>query len=96
VIYISNEQRSVIERILVEQGLQGHVFAFGSRTRGDHRKYSDLDLLVRLDKALSPIEFEKLQSAFKDSSLPFEVDIVDWFSISNDFQSRIQSELIPF
>lgn len=92
-IHLSIEQSQELKAILVQQGFSGQVFAFGSRVRGDHQKYSDLDLLIKSDQQISIQALQRLQSAFQESNLPFRVDIVDWWTISADFRSRIQPEL---
>ena len=67
------------------------VIAFGSRVRGDSKKYSDLDLAISFpnenNALLSKIAF--LEEEFEQSDLPFKVDLVLYDSLSSDFQKII-------
>lgn len=66
-------------------------YAFGSRVKGTHRKFSDLDLCF-----VEPIPIAiqgEIREDFEESNLPFKVDLVDFNRASTDFQNKIRSEL---
>ena len=77
---------------LVAQG--AHVFAFGSRARGDHQKFSDLDLCFRsaheIDDTLIPV----IRAALEDSALPIKVDLVNWDDLPESFKSNITHDMV--
>lgn len=52
------------------------VWCFGSRARGDHQKFSDLDLMIEGASNLG-----ELDELFIESDLPIKVDII----IENNF-----------
>ena len=62
------------------------VYAFGSRARGDFKKFSDLDLLVVSPgpnapgpNASLPALLSKIGEGLEESTLPIRVDLVlDW------------------
>jgi type I restriction enzyme S subunit len=62
------------------------VWAFGSRARFTAKPYSDLDLVILGDQALSLEEMADLNEAFSESDLTYKVDVVDWFSASEAFK----------
>ncbi|MDF1684417.1 MAG: nucleotidyltransferase domain-containing protein [Legionellaceae bacterium] len=67
--------------------------AFGSRVKGTHKPYSDLDLCYQAyipDAVIAEIEDQ-----FEQSDLPFKVDLVSWARCSRDFQAIIQHDCIP-
>ena len=68
------------------------VYVFGSRARGDCKRFSDLDLCVfgNPDKK----EVRNLKEAFEESRLPFTVDVVVWDELSKDFQDLIKQDLV--
>jgi predicted nucleotidyltransferase len=71
------------------------VRAFGSRvTRRGVKKYSDLDLAVVGKGKLAPGIIQSLSEAFQDSDLPFRVDVLDWNSLSQEFQNAIEKESV--
>ena len=70
------------------------VWAFGSRVKGTHRSYSDLDLVVLGEGELPVRTMNRLVEAFEDSDLPIRVDVLDWNSISPAFQQIIIKDYI--
>jgi len=52
------------------------VYLFGSRARGDFRKYSDIDIAVESDNDLRDKIIE-LKEILEESNLIYKVDIVD-------------------
>jgi len=80
----------LIEKLLREHVPDRPVWAFGSRTFGRARRYSDLDLAIGGTEPLSAsLEYE-LDEAFDQSLLPIEVDLVDLNDVSKDFRARIE------
>ena len=61
---------------------------FGSRVSGNSRKTSDLDICVRSSSG-EPMPFialGDLREVFQESSLPFFVDIVDYYAMLEEFR----------
>ena len=71
------------------------VLAFGSRVKGAHRPYSDLDLALDAGRPLSLDEHARLAEAFSESDLPFKVDLVDLRLASDAFRRHIEAEGLP-
>ena len=65
------------------------VFVFGSRISGKARPFSDLDLAIDNNEALSLAQLSKLEECFADSDLPILIDLVDWHRITPEFQQHI-------
>lgn len=93
---ISDEQFDEISRILSEHVPECEVRAFGSRVRGTHRKYSDLDLVVRCGGQIDFSSMNRLQEAFENSMLPFRVDIVDFHTLSEKFKELALADSVLF
>ncbi len=68
------------------------VYAFGSRTKGNAQKFSDLDLVVK--SQISKSELHELRSLFEESNLPFKVDLIVWGQIDTIFQNHIEKDLV--
>ncbi len=91
-IQLDQKDLITVNEILSEHLKSGSkVFAFGSRVKGSSKKYSDLDLLVYA----SGDEIFKLRVAFEESSLGFNVDVVDGSKVSDVFFAEISPQLIP-
>jgi predicted nucleotidyltransferase len=67
-------------------------YAYGSRVKGTHRKFSDLDLCVM--EPLSDLEMFYLEEAFEESNLPFKVDVRRWSDMSKNFRTIVQDDLV--
>jgi predicted nucleotidyltransferase len=67
------------------------VWAFGSWVSGLPKPFSDLDLVLIGSKPLPLSIRAELNNAFSESDLPWKVDLVDWHSISPEFQKVIQA-----
>jgi uncharacterized protein len=57
------------------EALGAKVFCYGSRARGDHKPYSDLDLMIESkNKDALPISF--ISESIQNSNFPYKVDLV--------------------
>jgi len=71
------------------------VLAFGSRTTGRARRYSDLDLGVEGDQPLDIATYAALIDDLRESDLPFKVDVVDLAVVGEDFRVIVQRTGVP-
>ncbi len=86
--------RGILYRFVPNQ----KVLVFGSRATWTADEYSDLDLAILSDESLSLQLMSSLMEEFRESDLPFKVDIVDWARIDSEFRSVIDRsgvELLP-
>ncbi|MGZ3748014.1 MAG: nucleotidyltransferase family protein [Pseudobdellovibrionaceae bacterium] len=94
---LSPEQREQIKLILnsyLHCKKQVSVFIFGSRAKGNFRKYSDLDLLIESEPQLSAIELSNLADSFNESDLPIKVDVVTLENCLNAYKESIEKEKV--
>ena len=70
-------------------------YIFGSRAKENYKEYSDVDIAVKLpDKKLSADILGKILPEFNDSTLPYEVDVIDLNAIDEKFKSLIKNSLV--
>ena len=93
-LLISEQEYQIVQTVLRQCIPQRTVWAFGSRAGGQPKPYSDLDLAVLGEVALSLSEHADLADAFSESDLPYKVDIVDWHLIGDDFRRIVQANHI--
>lgn len=91
-LHLSEKDREIIHSIIEKYKPDFEFFAFGSRVKGSHKKYSDLDLAFVNNNQQG---FTKLKHDFEDSDLSITVDLVDLKNVSEDFASLIHRESIP-
>lgn len=72
----------------------GEVFAFGSRASGRARKFSDLDLMIKVSGGLPWRTLADLRESFEASDLPITVDVVDWDSCTAQFRALVNAQLV--
>lgn len=68
------------------------IILFGSRARGTHGKWSDIDIALDAGKILPVADVDEIKSIFKGTNIPYKIEIVDFHSVSKDMQSAIKNE----
>jgi len=92
---LSADELAVVKAILVRHVPEASVWVFGSRATGKAKKYSDLDLCIKANQALGLDLMSAMAEDFSESDLPWKVDIVDWFSVSDSFKAIIERDRVP-
>jgi uncharacterized protein len=70
--------------------------AFGSRTTGRAKPFSDLDLAILDDERFSDRELATASNALEESDLPIRVDLVRWSQLPQSLRSVITLTGTPF
>ncbi|MEI6987099.1 MAG: restriction endonuclease subunit S, partial [Rhodospirillaceae bacterium] len=94
-IDIRPDHWEVVRDILSKHVPQYEVWAFGSRAKWTAKPYSDLDLAIVTDKPLPLAVSAELADEFSDSDLPYRVDVVDLFGVSESFRTIIERDKVP-
>lgn len=68
------------------------IYLFGSRVKDKARKYSDIDIALDCEKLDEKILL-KIKNDFENSTLPYEVDVLDLNNISESFKKHIKDDL---
>lgn len=89
-IYIDSEDYDILKGVLKKHPLT--IYAYGSRTKSNHKKFSDLDLCI-FDDTYKKLDIFNLQEDLKESNLPFTVDVAPWSVMNKDFQELIKNDL---
>lgn len=90
-IAIGDQERQKISAAIQKYFPGSRVMAFGSRVRGDFKRYSDLDICIDSGKILPLGRLAQLEEEFSQSDLLYKVDLVDWHRITPEFQKIIES-----
>lgn len=86
---------ALVRTILARHLPSCKVLVFGSRSRGNSHRFSDLDLAIESGTALDPTQLEVVRDAFSESDLPILVDLVDLRVVSDTFRHRIEESSQP-
>lgn len=74
---------------LFDQGAT--IYVFGSRARGDHKKFSDLDLLIDGDR-LARSDIAAAKEALENSNLPIKVDLVWKKDLADSYRTSVEKD----
>jgi predicted nucleotidyltransferase len=92
-IHLTEQEHTIVKNILGDYAKDTRVF--GSRAKGIHKKFSDLDLCITHTAPLPLEEVGRLAHAFTESDLPFTVDVVEYVRVSDSFKKIIDKESLP-
>ena len=82
--------------VLPLKKFQAQVFIFGSRVKGRHKKFSDIDLLYIPDPS-SPIhasDVYQIISEIENSQFPYKIDLVNYHELASSYRMNIDSEKV--
>lgn len=94
---LSQKNWNLIENLLLAplKNVPVKIWVYGSRARGDHKKFSDLDILLAGE--IHSMVISKIQTALEESSLPIKVDIAKENNLAPSYRENIDKDkiLIP-
>ncbi|MBV9016713.1 MAG: nucleotidyltransferase domain-containing protein [Alphaproteobacteria bacterium] len=87
-------RKHAIEKLrrIVLDALRQHdaeVYLFGSHARGEVRHASDIDVGILPKSELPGAFFANLADVIEESTIPYEVDLVDLRSVSSGFRDQV-------
>ena len=88
-IDLSAAHAAIVKQILENKLPNVEVVIFGSRANGTAKPYSDIDLAVISKGTLDKNKLWELRETFKESDLPFCVDIVEYDKLSERFKKEV-------
>jgi|GEM_PF-6350633 len=91
-IQIENRRYKLIKEILLSESDQ-EFFVFGSRSKNNAEKFSDLDLAYKQELPI-PI-LTRIKTKFAESNLPFTVNLV-YIGDDSNFNYLIKKDLKIF
>ncbi len=91
---ISDDEMAVIKSIIQPFCSRYEFFAYGSRVKGNFRKLSDLDILIKSNSEIDFSDIEIIKQNFDESDLPYIVNLSDRKTMSESFYKIIEPDLI--
>ncbi|MEZ4743657.1 MAG: nucleotidyltransferase domain-containing protein [Bdellovibrionota bacterium] len=68
------------------------VWIFGSRARGDYKKFSDIDILYELKQEQQTGFISLIKENLEESDLPIKVDLVDLKNLAKAYAVNVHKE----
>lgn len=91
---VSEEHKSKILALINAIAPQAKVYLFGSRARGTNAEWSDIDLALDAGQALPELMASELKNIMEASNLPYKVDVVDLYQISDAMRRAILKDKV--
>jgi predicted nucleotidyltransferase len=94
---LTAERQRALERVrrIVLDALKGRparVYLFGSSATGSARSSSDIDVAIEPMESLPPSLLSSLRELLEESTIPYDVDVVDISTASPTFRERVRQE----
>lgn len=79
---------------LIKKGAK--VYVFGSRARGQHHPFSDIDLLYEEDPSMKIAsgDISRIKENLENSNLVIKVDLVNTLNLAPSYKEKIDREKI--
>jgi len=91
---ISDEYLSALKTLVLKH-MKSHkakVFLFGSRAKGTAGRFSDFDIGILPIDTIPHTVFADLRERIEESSIPYQVDVVDLSQTDDAFKEKVMSE----
>lgn len=88
-VYIDSPHLEIVHQVL--NAYHQDFYIFGSRSKGNHRPLSDLDIVSK--GSLTKVQASEIKEKFEESNLPYKVDLVLWDEIDENFRQKISPDL---
>jgi predicted nucleotidyltransferase len=92
------EQFELLERIVIEplQKLGATVFIFGSRARGVHHPFSDIDILYKVPPGIEirSSDIAKIREDAEESRLTIKVDLVGDRDLVAAYRPGVERDMV--
>jgi predicted nucleotidyltransferase len=91
---LSERDWTLLSKIFIEplQEMRTQAWVFGSRARGDHRPFSDLDILVSDSQDLSKEKIRRIQEELEESQISIKVDIVLEKDLADEYRNSVMQD----
>ena len=90
------KEKETIIKLLSVLFPNAKIYLFGSRSRGDYKPTSDIDLAIDNNVHISSLDIAKAQNIIEALNIPQKVDIVDFHAIPEEMKAIVLKEGIAW
>lgn len=93
---LTDDEFALLDRLALQPLISAgaKVYIFGSRARGQHRKFSDVDLLVESTNDLTRL-IAAITEALEESNFPLKVDLVPSQDLASSYRESVWRDRKP-
>lgn len=88
-VFITIDELSILKKIFEKTD---GVYLFGSRVKGTHKKFSDLDICIKSSQSISRVQLGNIREELEESHLPFVVDLSVYSDLPVSIQKSFDNE----
>jgi uncharacterized protein len=94
----TSQHLQAVRRILLDrlQSYNARIYLFGSITRGEFRRTSDIDVAILSAGSLPDGVLSEIREEFENSRVPYRVELIDLAKASPKFVAHVQRVGIPW
>lgn len=89
-IDLAPEVLSLLKELITKHVPECEIRVFGSRIHGTVKSYSDIDIALKCSHPVDRQTMNRLKEALQESTLTIRVDVLDWYTISDEFRQVIE------
>ena len=90
---ITKYKKKIIE-IILKYVPTAQIYLFGSRAKGTHHETSDIDIALDIKSKIERNVVLQIKSAIDALNIPYNIDIVDFRSVSEILRKQIERDRI--
>lgn len=95
---LSESEFDLLLKLVVDplKKLGAEVWLFGSRARGTHQKFSDVDILFRMNQntSISGADLGLIKESIEESAFSYKVDIVNYEELAQSYIAGIEKDML--
>ena len=95
---LTDTQLSMLQKLLIAplKNQKAKVYIFGSRARGKHHHFSDLDVLYIPDPKsnISKYFISEIREILENSNLPIKIDLVLLDDLAESYKKQVLEEMV--
>lgn len=86
---IDKETQDKIIKIIQALMPTAKIYLFGSRARGTHDEWSDIDIALDTGVKIPYVHVDEIISILKATNIPYKIEVVDFQSVSQAMRDSI-------
>jgi predicted nucleotidyltransferase len=99
-VQLSESELEYLRQSIVEETKEFNLkfFFFGSRVKGNHSKFSDVDILIVAEDCSEALRqsISRISESLAEGNFPYKVDLVLSCDIAESYREDIEQNLIEF
>lgn len=93
--FLTPEQTAFLQARVISRLAPRAIYVFGSRARGDHARFADVDLMIEATDDITSLLCE-LRDELSNSNFPLKVDLVPIAEFPSEYRARYERDKVAW